>query len=243
VVVAGRVAPALEDLMRGIPSQLSLEKALLLVGSLVRLRRRELRRLVPGALEGAGLAEAARVPIGSLTSKKRKRALVELMLSVDAELVVVDAGLADPGFREHVYDLAARRMANGALVVVSGHHVELLPPFADRVVYLRDGRVGAIGSRENVLRGLAEERTRLRDSMSVPPTADARMYLDFLRIAFGAARAEDALRHAAERAAAAGSLEVDWPALAYAAGIAEPDAQAVIDRLRAARHHARHPHG
>lgn len=96
-----------------------------------------------------GVANRASRRFGSLSSGERQRVLLARSLMTDPELVVLDepnAGL-DLGGRESLLD---RLDAMGALdsappLVLVTHHVEEIPPSFTHVMFIRDGRVTAIG--------------------------------------------------------------------------------------------------
>jgi iron complex transport system ATP-binding protein len=108
-------------------------------------------------LEQVGVGALADQPFGTLSSGERQRVLLARTLMTQPELLLLDeptAGL-DVAGREQLVDtldqLAADTMTPPTVLVT--HHVEEIPPRYTHALLLREGRVLAAGSLDDVLDG------------------------------------------------------------------------------------------
>jgi ABC-type polysaccharide/polyol phosphate transport system ATPase subunit len=235
VVVHGRVAPALDDLIRALPQRLTLAKAALLLATMVRLPRREIARRLHEVFELPNLSGQEQSQVGQSTQKRRRQLLLGVMLAADPVILLFDSPL-DGGTRKRLLARVDEMKREGGVVVVAARDVESVD-FADRVLLLHGGTIAADGSPAAVLEQIRRERAAGDDTVLPPLTDDAQRYAEFLRVALGVFRAEDAVRHATLAAAEAGRSSVDWEAIATAAPMPLHEAQGVVDRLRRAEPH------
>jgi len=129
---------------------------------------------VRDALEKVGLLAVAAEPVGRFSRGMKQRLSLARSLLNEPDLVLWDepyAGLDRRGWErleENLRDLRTR----GATVVVVAHRWEPLWPFADRVVYMRAGRIRYEGAREALdpegWRRLLEEDGSLERADGIP---------------------------------------------------------------------------
>jgi iron complex transport system ATP-binding protein len=110
-------------------------------------------------LAAAGLTDAADRPFGVLSEGERQQVLVARALMSRPELLLFDepaAGL-DLGARERLVRRLAELAADPAAPpqVLVTHHVEEIPPGVTHAALVRQGRLVAAGSAEEVLSGPA----------------------------------------------------------------------------------------
>src|SRR6185295_9596421 len=105
----------------------------------------EAERVVPGALDAAGLTERADDDVSSFSRGMRQRLALERALIHNPRLVLLDepfTGLDDRATRlvsERLRQLAA----SGAIVVVATHDLDLADGLVTRVAVVRDARLVA----------------------------------------------------------------------------------------------------
>lgn len=233
VVVRGRTAAALEALVRALPPRLTMERSLTLLATLLRLSPHVLRHRADEIFSFGEIESDRRSRIGSTTRKRRRLLLLGLALSAEVELVLIDVPFGGTRFREKCTQAVAGLRARGTAVLVTARDVDSVADFADRVVYLEQGRIVADAEPGHVAALLKRERGVEGRSGHPPLTHDAARYVEFLQVALGVSRADAAVGAAIDAAEAAGLEHVDWDAIANAAGLDRRDTQAVVDRLRA----------
>ncbi len=136
----------------------------------VALPLRHRRRLSRGAaaararelLAGVGLAELAFALPGRVSAGARQRAGVARALALEPDALVLDeptSGL-DPQAVRQIDDLVRAVARRGTGVLVVSHDMRSLRRVADRLVFLRDGRVRFAGKLAELGPGLDDELDR-----------------------------------------------------------------------------------
>ncbi len=103
---------------------------------------------VDEALAQVGLTGRADVRVRSLSGGERRRLDLTLALLGRPRVIVLDeptTGL-DPESRRTVWGLVRRRVAEGAAVVLTTHHLEEAEELADRIAVMRAGRIVLAGT-------------------------------------------------------------------------------------------------
>ena len=105
-------------------------------------------RPVAEALDQVGLTGRADVRVRSLSGGERRRLDLTLALLGSPRVIVLDeptTGL-DPESRRTVWGLVRQRVAEGAAVVLTTHHLEEAEELADRIAVMRAGRIVLSGT-------------------------------------------------------------------------------------------------
>jgi iron complex transport system ATP-binding protein len=117
-------------------------------------------RAVPGesatvqaALERVGLGALAGRDVDTLSGGEWQRALIARAVVQDAPVLLLDEPVAslDLQYQDEVYRLLSDLAADGRLVLVADHHLEVAASYAGRILGLRDGRIVADGTPAEVL--------------------------------------------------------------------------------------------
>jgi ABC-2 type transport system ATP-binding protein len=108
-----------------------------------------------------GLEEKRNAPFGKLSGGQKQRLFIALALLPDPQLVFLDeltTGL-DPQARHAIWDLVREVRAKGKTIVLTTHFMEEAERLCDRVAILDHGRIVALDTPPELIRGLgAEER-------------------------------------------------------------------------------------
>ncbi len=108
----------------------------------------EIARYVDHALERLEIASlAARDPV-TLSGGELQRVIVAGLLAMDPDVVLLDEPTAelDPAGARSVWRLLRLLAGEGKAIVVATSELDAVPDVADRVVWLEDGAVRAIGT-------------------------------------------------------------------------------------------------
>ena len=106
-----------------------------------------------------GLEEKRRAPFAKLSGGQKQRLFIALALVNDPRLVFFDelsTGL-DPQARRSMWDLVRSVRDDGKTVVLTTHFMEEAERLCDRVAILDRGRIIALDTPENLIRGLGAE--------------------------------------------------------------------------------------
>lgn len=110
-------------------------------------------------LEQLGLADKRDAPFAKLSGGQKQRLFIALALVNDPELVFLDeltTGL-DPQARHAMWDLVRDVRARGKTVVLTTHFMEEAERLCDRVAIIDHGRIVALDTPENLIRGIGAE--------------------------------------------------------------------------------------
>jgi len=131
------------------------------------------------ALARVGLAEAGNRRIRTYSKGMRQRVKLAQAIAHDPRVLILDEPLTgmDPVARRQMIDLMRDFERRGATVIVSSHILHEVEAMTDRVILLYQGRVRAVGTREEI-RGLLDKhphQIRIRS----PRARDlARVFID-----------------------------------------------------------------
>ncbi len=110
-------------------------------------------REIERAVAEVGLAPMIDREVDTLSGGEWQRALIARAVAQDTPVMLLDEPIAglDLRYQEEVYLLLRRLAADGRLVLVADHHLEVAASHAERIVMLHRGRVAADGSATEVL--------------------------------------------------------------------------------------------
>jgi ABC-2 type transport system ATP-binding protein len=128
-------------------------------------------RVVPEALERAGIADIAKRLVGKCSGGQQQRLRFAMALLPDPELLILDEPTTgmDVGGRHDFWTAIREDARGGRTVIFATHYLEEADAYADRVVFVRRGQVVADGTAAEV-KALASGRT-IRATMSDPSEA------------------------------------------------------------------------
>ena len=112
------------------------------------------------ALERAGIADVGKRLVGKCSGGQQQRLRFAMALLPDPELLILDEPTTgmDVGGRHDFWQAIRRDAAGGRTVIFATHYLEEADAYADRVVFVRKGRIVADGTAAEV-KALASGRT------------------------------------------------------------------------------------
>ena len=131
------------------------------------------------AIARVGLTDAAHRKIRTYSKGMRQRVKLAQAIAHDPKVLVLDEPLSgmDPVARRQMIDLMRDFEKRGATVIVSSHILHEVEAMTDRVILLYQGRVRAMGTREEI-RGLLDKHPHQIRVQSPRPRDLARALLD-----------------------------------------------------------------
>ena len=152
VEVEGRVT-ALIELGAGFHPEITGRENVLINGMLLGLSRSEVEARLPDILEFAGIGDFIEQPVKTYSSGMYVRLGFAVAVAVEPDVLLIDEVLSvgDEAFTRRCLDRLARMRQAGVTMVLVSHDLDLVEAFADRAVYLREGRIRAEGTVDSVV--------------------------------------------------------------------------------------------
>lgn len=103
----------------------------------------EVKSAVSNAIYEVGLENFDRRPPHQLSGGEKKRVAIAGVLAMDPEVLIIDeptSGL-DPAGSEDLMELLTELNNQGKTIIISSHDVELVYPWADRIIIMQNGDV------------------------------------------------------------------------------------------------------
>ena len=152
VVVNGRVAPLLE-LGAGFHPDLTGVENVFFNGVILGLTRKQINERLPAIIEFSELRKHIDAPVRTYSSGMLARLGFACAVHVDADILLVDEVLAvgDHDFEQKCFrTIETFRKSGGSILFVS-HGMESVRRVADRVIWLKGGRIEAQGTPDEVI--------------------------------------------------------------------------------------------
>lgn len=137
------------------------------------ISRADAERTGMALLERIGLGDKAREYPDRLSGGQQQRVAIVRAIATDPELLLLDeiTSALDPQLVGEVLDLVRELKAQGSTILMATHEMGFARRVADRVVYLKDGRIIESGPPEQIFDHPQREETReflsrLRDPFS-----------------------------------------------------------------------------
>ena len=142
VATVGRVT-ALIELGAGFHPEITGRENVVINGMLLGLSRTEVESRIPEIVEFAGLGSFIDQPVKTYSSGMHVRLGFAVAVAVDPDILLIDEVLAvgDEIFVRRCLDRLAWMRQRGVTMVLVSHDLDLVSHFADRAVYLNQGRV------------------------------------------------------------------------------------------------------
>jgi lipopolysaccharide transport system ATP-binding protein len=153
VNVNGRVA-ALLELGAGFNADFSGRDNVLLNGPLLGLGRQQLVEKMDSIIEFSGIGRFIDQPVKTYSSGMFVRLAFSLAISVNPDILVIDEALSvgDGGFARKSFDRILAMKRSGTTIVFCSHALYQVEAFCDRVMWLDQGRIRALGAPQAVVR-------------------------------------------------------------------------------------------
>jgi lipopolysaccharide transport system ATP-binding protein len=152
VRVDGRIG-ALLELGAGFHHDLTGRENVFVNGVIAGLTRREVAVRFDSIVSFAELEEAIDNPLRTYSTGMQMRLAFAIAVHVEPEILLIDEVLSvgDLAFQSKCFDRIARFRAEGCSIVLVSHDVSVIRELCDKALWLRQGRVMAQGSAEEVV--------------------------------------------------------------------------------------------
>ncbi len=168
VEVVGRVT-ALIELGAGFHPEISGRENVVINGMLLGLSRPAIERRMAAIAAFAEIGDFLDQPVKYYSSGMYLRLAFAVAVAVEPEVLLIDEILAvgDASFARRCLAHLARMQRQGVTMLLVSHDLDLVRSFAHRALYLRGGRVAAVGSADAVVaRYCADVAAREEDGAS-----------------------------------------------------------------------------
>jgi lipopolysaccharide transport system ATP-binding protein len=153
IEVAGRIASILE-LGSGFHPDFTGRQNILLNGSILGLSEVELRRRMPEIIEFSELGEFIDQPIKCYSTGMTMRLGFAIATQVEPDILIIDEALSvgDGYFQKKCIDRLLIFVNGGGTLLFCSHAMYYVSAFCQRALWLRQGRVEALGPVDSVVR-------------------------------------------------------------------------------------------
>lgn len=147
-------------------------------------------------LEQVGLSDKSKMMLRKLSGGQKQRLAIARSLIGNPTMLVLDeptAGL-DAAIRHELIDLIQTLRANGRTVLISTHYIEEAEQSCDIVAILRQGKLFALGSPQDLVREFGDAE-RLEVTLSDPFPCERLLSIGGVREAHEIAQTEDGVSY------------------------------------------------
>ncbi len=144
---------SLLELGIGFQQDLSARENIFINGTLLGLTARQIRRLLPGIVEFAGIENFLDLKVKNFSSGMRQRLAFAIAAHIDADIYLCDEVLAvgDESFQKKCFETFASWREQGKTVVLVSHDANQIATLCDRAIYLDHGQLKSTGSAHQVI--------------------------------------------------------------------------------------------
>lgn len=136
----------------------SVMENVILRGTAMGLRRRQIEAALPGILDFAGLSGQAMHRLHTLSSGQRMRLGFAISTAIQPDILLMDEWIAtgDAAFINRAQERLRSRLNDSRIVVIASHSTALLRELCNKVLVLEQGRMAFFGPLEEGLRLYAD---------------------------------------------------------------------------------------
>lgn len=152
IVINGRVTPFLE-LGVGFQPELTARENIDIYSAIMGLPEKEIQRNIDGVLEFAGLTNFRDAKLKNLSSGMQVRLAFSTAIQVRPDILIVDEVLAvgDMAFQQKCLDVFTEYRKAGVTILFVSHDLSAIRQFCDRTLFLKNGRLVAIGETNEII--------------------------------------------------------------------------------------------
>lgn len=150
--INGRLSSLLE-IGTGFHSELSGRENIYLNGSILGMKKNEIRDRMAQIIEFSGVEEYIDTPIKFYSSGMKVRLGFSVAAWLNSDILLVDEVLAvgDHEFRKKCLGFMDKLPENGRTVLFVSHDMEAIEEICHRVVFLKDGEIASVGKPSEVI--------------------------------------------------------------------------------------------
>jgi lipopolysaccharide transport system ATP-binding protein len=146
------------SLQAGFMNQLTGRQNVIMAGTLLGLRRREIMARMEQIIEFSELGEKIDEPIRNYSTGMRARLGFAICIQSDPDVLLIDEvlGVGDAAFRPKARAVITERIQSRETVVIVSHNEETLREYCDRVAWIHDGRLRMTDGADTVVKAYRE---------------------------------------------------------------------------------------
>ncbi|MBK64502.1 MAG: teichoic acid ABC transporter ATP-binding protein [Euryarchaeota archaeon] len=137
----------------GYSSRLTGRENILLLGSILGIKKKEIAQKIPELVEFAELEEWIDEPLRTYSSGMNARLGMAGIAYFRPDVLLIDEvlGVGDPTFKEKSKEKIMEMVEEASTVVMASHSFNLLIDICDRIIFLEKGKIKAIGDPQDVV--------------------------------------------------------------------------------------------
>ncbi|MFL6258954.1 MAG: ABC transporter ATP-binding protein [Thermoanaerobaculia bacterium] len=176
--VSGKIASILE-LGSGFHPEFTGRQNIVLNAAMLGLSQEELRRKMPGIISFSELGDFIDQPVKTYSTGMAMRLGFSIATQVEPDVLIIDEALSvgDGYFQKKCMDRLRLFVGGGGTLLFCSHAMYYVSAFCQRALWLRRGRVEALGPTEEVVREyenfLVAKSARAAEGAAAPPPPSA----------------------------------------------------------------------
>jgi ABC-type polysaccharide/polyol phosphate transport system ATPase subunit len=129
-----------------------------LMGTLLGMKRSEIKRLIPEIVEFTGLGSYLEVPVRTYSDGMKLRLGFAVYTSIYPEVLLLDEsiGAGDASFLDKAKKRVESFYKKAEILVISSHSFAILEQFCNKVLWMEKGQIKKFGSTKQVLNAYQE---------------------------------------------------------------------------------------
>jgi len=158
IICRGRVASLLE-VGTGFHMELTGRENIFMNGSLLGMRRKEIRDKFEEIVDFAGVERFLDTPLKHYSSGMQLRLAFSVAAHLEPEVLIIDEVLAvgDAGFQRKCIGKMEEISKNGRTILFVSHNFSAVQSLCDTCIYLKDGGIAAVGAPQDVIQGYLKD--------------------------------------------------------------------------------------
>jgi ABC-2 type transport system ATP-binding protein len=132
----------------GLFESLTVEQHISFFGPLRNMTRSQTRDALERVVAQCDLQDLRKRKARSLSGGERRRLLVALTTLADSDILILDepTGGLDPRARRNLWNNLKQQQNEGKTILLTSHHMEEVEQLADRIAFIKGGRITQIGT-------------------------------------------------------------------------------------------------
>jgi ABC-type polysaccharide/polyol phosphate transport system ATPase subunit len=151
--IDGHISPML-DLMSGIEAEFTGNENIIIRGTILGLKRKQIKKQIREIAEFTGLGDYLSMPVRTYSSGMMVRLAFAISTCLSPEIMLIDEifGAGDADFMERAREKLITMLNQSSIVIMASHATELINEFCNKALLLEGGRIKYFGDIDTAMK-------------------------------------------------------------------------------------------